>query len=391
MRSRLPLTLLAVCLCVMCDAQIHRYSLDFTVSKKNFADTVAIDFEGDQVYVPVTIDGQTRRFLLDTGSSQGVVYTNSRIGPLRRLGFITAHDALGRRDTVDVVGLPDFQLGSLVVKGYVATLVQRSVARTNYDGIIGFDLFNKGIGGKIDVQNRRLILTDRRQALRDEAGHELRYRLKMFVPYVEVSPFDGFSHEVLFDSGSRQLYAINKGELDANLYRAPGAAWQVEGRSRGQLAIGNFGAEAMGEVVFLGLRRLQWADFRLTDVHSLTTQGGSHVGAPLLRYGSLVVNPFRRRLVFQPYAEGDSAVVANKQVEIAYVPRGGRPAVGLVWEGGQAFRQGFRAGDLILKINGEAIDSFTAFLRYPFVSGQTYTYTVRDARGVTKEVRLTRE
>lgn len=34
------------------------YSLDFSLSKTDFADTIAIEYQNAQVYVPVTINGQ---------------------------------------------------------------------------------------------------------------------------------------------------------------------------------------------------------------------------------------------------------------------------------------------------------------------------------------------
>jgi hypothetical protein len=51
----------------------------------------------------------------------------------------------------------------------------------------------------------------------------------------------------------------------------------------------------------LNLERLKWGNFELRDVHCITVQGDSHIGAPLLMHGVMIINPFRKRLVFQPY------------------------------------------------------------------------------------------
>ena len=46
--------LLAVCLATVgCHAQTALHTLDFSVSAKNFVDTIPIEWENNQVYVPV--------------------------------------------------------------------------------------------------------------------------------------------------------------------------------------------------------------------------------------------------------------------------------------------------------------------------------------------------
>ena len=368
-------------------AQMHRYSTNFTLSEKNFCDTVSIEFERNQVYVPVEMNGHTYRFLLDTGSSQGVVYADSPIAGCRQLGHIVSHDAVGRQDTVQVVGLPPFRLGQLGINGYVATVHRRQVSRRQVDGILGFDLFNKGIIGKIDVQNRRLILTDRRHGdVARETGYALKYKLRWFVPHVWVGPFLRHQDQALFDTGSRQLYAMNKQSFDRHQYMSRQVQQQVEGRSVGQLAIGNFGVEQQDSVVFLALDRLKWGDFWLYDVHCITTRGGSHVGAPLLNYGTLTINPFKRQLVLQSYDHANSVTVGNEQFQIAFVPRDGRAAVGLIWEQSEAYKNGFRQGDVVLRIDDRDVPDFQSFVDYPFILGQEHRFTLRDRQGNLKEV-----
>ena len=372
-------------------AQIHRYDLSFTLSHKNFADTISIEFEDDQVYLPVSIGGQQYRFLLDTGSSQGVVYEGSHLPDLQELGNIVSHDAVGHNDTVRVVGLPPLQLGHTTISGYVANVLRRPPAKRGADGIIGFDLFNKRLLGKIDTRRKQLILTDRKKHFKGETGHEVKYRLKWFVPHFWVSPFMRHVDEVRFDTGSRQLYAMNKQSFDSHAFMSRQVGQQVEGRSIGQLAVGHHGAEQLDTVVFLALDRLKWADFQLLDVHCITTQGGSYIGAPILNYGTVTINPMRKRLTLTPYADADSVTVGNRQFEMAYIPIDNRPTVGLVWEQSDAYRAGFRQGDTIEAIDGQPIGSFRQFMAYRFVKGQTYTYTLRDRNGRKKLVLLLRK
>jgi hypothetical protein len=370
--------------------QLARYGLAFELSKHDFADTIAIDYDQERVFLPVVINGERKRFLLDTGSGQAVVYDDAPIEGCRPAGHIISHDATGRRDTVQMLTLPPINIGSLTLTGCQATLQHRAVRRQNIDGIIGFDLVCKGPAMKIDVRNRQLVLTDRKKFFDSEPGFDTRYRLNYHVPYLDIYPFTGYKDRVLFDTGSRRLYAINRNRFDeAERYCLRQNPRQIEGRSTGHYAMGFHGTEALGEVVFLALDSLRWGKFSFCDLHTLTTQGGSHIGAKVLEYGAVVFNPRRKRVRFQPYDAATRAVIANPQLEKAIVNVGGRPVVGLVWERSEAYRAGLRQGDVIEQVDGQPLRSFSEYLLFRPLRGRLYTFTVVDRRGFRKQVTMT--
>ena len=391
--------------------QLHRYNPNFGLSAENFCDTISIDVEDDLILVPVQIDNKVYRFCLDTGSSQGMVYANSNIPDLVPLGNIISRDANNHVDTVQVIQLPPFTLptnsSQLTVSGYVASLMPRHSISDKYDAIIGFDLFNRGICAKIDKQRGLLILTDEKKLFRAEekVGYTLRYKLKWFVPYLYVSPFVRHTDEALFDTGAPLFYTMSRESFDshlasdlANLHKNLGAGIerQVEGRAEGHLTLGGFGLEKKDEVVFLHLDRLKWGDFAFTDLHTITTQGASKIGAKLLDFGTVIINPFRKHITFQPYPnevpsseEGSgvsSAHVGNKQFSVAFVPYKGQAVVGLIWEGSPPYKAGMRQGDVILQIDQRPITSFADFQRFGFIKGERHRFRLRDQQGVEKIV-----
>ena len=391
--------------------QLHRYNPNFGLSAENFCDTISIDVEDDLILVPVQINNKVYRFCLDTGSSQGMVYANSNIPDLVPLGNIISRDANNHVDTVQVIQLPPFTLptnsSQLTVSGYVASLMPRHSISDKYDAIIGFDIFNRGICAKIDKQRGLLILTDEKKLFREEekVGYTLRYKLKWFVPYLYVSPFVRHTDEALFDTGAPLFYTMSRESFDqhlasdlANLHKNLGAGIerQVEGRAEGHLTLGGFGLEKKDEVVFLHLDRLKWGDFAFTDLHTITTQGASKIGAKLLDFGSVIINPFRKHITFQPYpnevpssGEGpgvSSVHVGNKQFSVAFVPYKGQAVVGLIWEGSPPYKAGMRQGDVILQIDQRPITSFADFQRFGFIKGERHRFRLRDQQGVEKIV-----
>ncbi len=364
-----------------CQAQSYSYSVKFTLSARNFVDTIPIIFEDDQIYITAHTRGATYRFCLDTGSSQGIVYTDGRFPHTRILGKITSHDANGSTSKIDVVEYPDFRIGHLTIHGYTGSLLNSHIDHTNYDAVIGFDLFNKGLSAKIDPLHGYMVLTDIPRFFDQEEGYRVRYRLLRWVPNIKVSPYHECTDEARFDTGSRRLYVMSDHSRRTFSNNIPDFETQIEGMSYGSRAIGSFGAESSREVAFLWLDRLQWGGFNFYDYHTMTTQGNSRIGAEIFHYGSVIIDPKRKELAFQPHEPRLGCLVSNEQMDIAFVPKDGRASVGLIWEGSRQYQNGFRQGDVILSIDDRPIFTFRQFLSYPFINGKKHRFTLRGTDG----------
>ena len=432
--KRLLTCLFATICCICAIAQMQRYNPNFQlrhISPNNpqpsnyiqltspnsifnferglsFCDTIPIEMEDDQLYVRVSIGDRSYRFNIDTGRSQGMVFQGSPISGYTELGNIVSRDANYQLDTVRVVQLPPFRLPLLTshpsplateleISHYIASLMRRPSVHDKYDAIIGFDLFNRGLCAKIDVEQGIMVLTNDRRAFRSEVqeGYTVKYKLKWFVPYLFVSPFVRHTDEVLLDLGSTQLYTMNKESYDqhleddlSRLNKNLGAdiERQTEGRAFGQLAIAGHGAEQKDEVAFLRLDRLKFGNFAFRDLRAITTQGASRIGAEILNYGAIVINPFRREITFLPYNHSESVSVGNKPFQVAFVPNQGRAAVGLIWEQSDPYKAGMRQGDIIMQIDQRPILSFRDFTQFRFVRGESHRFRMLDTKGMEKIV-----
>lgn len=390
---RAVFTLCFVALCLSAFSQGWRYRADFARSVHDFCDTIFISWEHGQVFVPVSIDGHNYRFLLDTGAGQSVVFSSSQLASQgSQAGTLLAHDATGATDTVPVVTLPPMTIGNVTLSGCRAT-VQRTAGPTRFDGLLGFDLVNGGLSMKIDVAQGILIISDRPHQFCREEGQRLRYKLNYHVPYIEVATYGGHRERMLFDTGSRQFFSINKDSYDSwNPSRHDIDDYSEQGRSTGRHSMGHHGTEPEGEVVFLELNNLRLGKYAFSRVHAITTQGGSHIGAALLPFGTVSFCPQHRLMLFQPLAaETQPCPVDNRQMEIAFVPDSqGRPEVGLVWQQGEPYRLGFRQGDVVEMIDGRPVTSLAQFARWGFERGREYTFTVVNRQGQRHEVKWVR-
>lgn len=382
-KTNLLIFMLASCISVL--AQMKGYDTAFTLSQGNFVMTVPIEVEQDRIYLRVTMNGQSYRFLLDTGASQGVIYEDVAVDGLRDWGFIKSVDATGESRQVQTVVLPPLTLGSLTIRDYKVQRMNRRVKQPDEDGIIGFALFNAGLAAKIDTRQQLLTLTDRRRHFRDADGEALKYKLIRHVPHVMVSPFEGADDDVLFDTGSPMLYAPNSVQLATMEANVPAVQHQIEGTTYGSRSMGHFGSEHSRKITMLRLERLMWGGFAFRDVHCASVQGGSHVGAQVLRYGAMIIDPFRKQLIFQPYDGATSCDVPDTRPDIVIVERGGKAMVGMVMKGGRAWQAGFRQGYVFEKVNGQSVN-FEAFNNFRWVKGLTYDFTMRLPIGVCTNV-----
>lgn len=302
------------------------YRLDITTSPTDFADTISIEWERGQVYVPVSIHGKTYRFLLDTGAGMTAVYKGTPLADGPSPGTIVSHDAMGNSDTVRIVMMPAMQLGNTTIMGCRATVLEDNRPKPRIpqskgfalaqapekttDGILGFDLVNSGLAMKIDVQEQRLIITDRKRHFQKEASRSnavvMRYWLNFHVPYIEVCPFGRYIERTLVDTGSPHFFAMNKRNYDnAMATERSLEGLRVEDRDWGSFARGHHGSEAEGEMLSLSLDYLALGKYAFTNVRAMTTQGGSHLGAQLLASGAVVFMPRSHRMLFLPYGGSD--------------------------------------------------------------------------------------
>lgn len=395
MRRSFFIAMMLLLIVLNVQAQLGRYSADIRALPQDFCDTISVEWERNQIYVPVTAGGRTYRFLFDTGAGQAVVFGGTPLadGASAIPGGLLSRDAAGNIDTVSVVELPPLRLGHTTLHNCRATVQPHGVGTHNIDGILGFDLVNSGFFLKLDMQAKQLIISDRECCFdREENTARLRYRLSYHVPYIDIIPFGRKTERVLFDTGSRSFFSMNiehfhAAEDQRHRFDRP---YRVEGRTIGQHTIGHGGVEPMGEVVFLHLDSLGLGECSFKDVHAITTQGVSHLGARLLHHGTVAFCPKHSRLFFHPY-EGSTTSVSNRQLDIAFVADAlGRPQVGLVWSQGIPYSQGFRQGDIIEQIDGRPVRSFLQFVTWPFERGREYVFTVRSTDGWHRDVKWIR-
>ena len=98
-------------------SQVLRHEIDITKSRTDYIDTINIDWQHEQLLIPVKTEGKTLNFLLDTGAGTCVTYSDAPVKGSKQVGVIPTVDAVGHRDTVPLVTLPPLTIGTVTYSG----------------------------------------------------------------------------------------------------------------------------------------------------------------------------------------------------------------------------------------------------------------------------------
>lgn len=340
----------------------------FSVDRSHFADSIPFTFDKGKILIPAVIGGKTYRLLFDTGAARGIIPADSDIPRNGRNGQATAVDGNGAEAKMNIATIPSMQIGRLTITDYpVIVAPTQPVINCFCDGIIGFNLVRKGFAVKIDMLRQLLIITDRKELFNNEPGIPIKY-IPNNVPWVKTEPSPKCSDNAIFDTGVKHLYTMSKPQsFDVFTGRTTGKPnrWSEElkdqvvwtGRGPGS-SVSLLGVADTNEIVSMRLKCIRIGTLALQNVAATTTTGTSTIGTELLKYGSVIINPFRREIIFQPDNGQDAITVNSRPRDYLITVRDNRPVISIVNKRSDVYRQGMRPGDIIVAANGTTVDDF---------------------------------
>lgn len=333
------------------------------------ADTIPLRLAHGLLVIPVQIDGQEHNFILDTGM------TRSMVGTHLLEDTDTPQDSLR---TVDVAGhilhTPAFRFGRLRIgRRKIPTLkvLPLPLEGTMWqclgaEGFIGNDAL-QGMMLTIDAQAGHVILSESRKLPKTMKKYAVPMKWGAYgVPYIEVQVGKLTMRETLFDTGSTSLFTPNAYAFRQLQTRFAPSEWG------GRIADAATGSETIalgGAVPQDSLWRVEFPQWSLghtafTGVSSVA--GGqapiSSAGAPLTRYGKIILDYKEEKFYFIPYGQTPIPVPPVRDFQVQYAD--GRLFVGLVWPRSQAYAQGVRPGMRVTEADGQPLnDDFCRLIR----------------------------
>jgi len=369
---------------------------DFSFNQGGTAQTdyfIEIPFEWirDKVIITVNLNGQERRFLLDTGAP--VVITQllyEELQPPTLLEIpITDVNQVKRKQII--ASLSGIEIGELTFDE-VPTVVTEDNDFMNcfqIDGFIGSNLLRNSIV-QFDLKQKKVIFTDNptRLNLLEEQSTALELD-QQSGPILPIELNGKGNEELLFDSGSDAFYDMTKDHYKIFKKRD---IFEVISTGFGSNSMGLYGTEKGNKKYRLRIPTLDLAGTTFTNVVTDTNiDDNSRIGAKLLRYGVVTVDYANKKFYFEPYEDQKQIDAYQPKWNVSPIVDEGTLTVGLVWE---SVRKQLKPGDQILEINGKSFATISIcdlILNSPLEDQETAILTIKDKRGRRKQVAIRKE
>jgi Aspartyl protease/PDZ domain len=366
---------------------------DYQFVKDDRAENIPFKFIGSHIFIPVTVAGKERWWVLDTGA--GMTVLNKAFADelsLEAQGELKGRDAAGAA-TASLITLPPYSVKGIQFQGQTAAVMDMHelIQGLGVDmaGILGYDFLSRFVT-KVDFANELVSFYAPETFEYTGDGHVLNIHLKNSTFQVQATLDGTHSGSWLFDLGASTTHLDGRYALREGYAAKPGVVRMGHGASNEyQLK------DVKGDSI-------QFAGFTVYEPDICFGYGGTDtafnadqigvLGNSLFRNFVLYCDYGRERVIVekggkfnQPCPEDNSGLQVawsdNHEVEVLYVS----PDT-------PAMKAGFTKGDLIRSINGievNALDGLIAIRKLLRADpGAAYKFVV-DRAGESKTLTLT--
>lgn len=276
---------------------------------KELTDTIPLIFEYNMPVVKALINGQERRFLLDTGSSASILMLGTGDGYVLAGDSIEMEDAYGEKEMTGYTQA-DFRLGCFEGKKNFYFMPYNEVLHGLFDGILGMDYLEyMGVVVKIDVKRGHLIVTTDKRLFNREKRKKTTYKRDKTdgLPKLKVKMSPGGKvKNVLFDTGFNEMLELRMEDFERLMNSRRGEAFrqQLSGTAYG----GNQGTalqqrDSVGRTNFR-LKEMEALKTKLYDIEAHAEETtDSKLGAAILNHGAVIIHARKRKIYFLPNGE----------------------------------------------------------------------------------------
>lgn len=385
-----------VLICLVFSVKFYGQKVKFNKGKalqRNYYTELAYEELKSKLIIPVEIEGNTYRFLFDTGAPNLISHSLREVIETKMINSIDVKDANDQKQPLDVVVIPLLSLGEVSFKNAPAIV---NDAKSNFlfecleiDGIIGSNLLRKSIV-QIDSKRKRLILSDNDDAMSLQGLDHLEMALdgNQSSPYIwiNLSGTGKAREQVLFDTGAEGFY-----DLSFNSFKKLNelGAFSHVGQATGFKGLGLFGVSEPTMHYRVQIPFIELLGTTFSNVISISTPAKkSRLGADIFQHGKVTLNFKEHKFYFEPYEKN-----VNLQESVwAFNPtvQDGELVVGLVWD--DELIEQLSPGDKVLQINELKTDSIDIcdllVKRSPLKDQKELRIMVENSAGEVSELHL---
>ena len=331
---------------------------DYQFVNADRSEGIPFEFIGNHLYIPVTVSGKERLWMLDTGAGMTVLDRAfaKELG-LELEGELKGQGAGGRIATAAFATLPPYSVKGIQFQGQTAAVIDMNglIRKLGIEvvGILGFDFLSRFVT-KIDFANELVSFYEPETFRYAGNGHVLDMHIDNSVFSVEATLDGTHSGNWLFDVGAGTTH------LDGRYALREGYA-----KKDGILRMGH-GAGGEYQLKEIKCDSIQFAGFTVHDPEIDFSYGGTDTTFTADQIGVLGNSLFRNFVLYCDYA-GERLIVEqggqfnhrwpvdNSGLQVAWSDDG-KVEVSYVSPDGPADEAGFAKGDLVRSINGVGVD-----------------------------------
>lgn len=364
-----------------------------TASPKNYFEEIPLEVINHKLIIPVEIQGETYRFLLDTGAPNMLseeLY--QKIQP-EVIQEINVSDANGIQKPLEVIVVPALKIGEVTFTNNPA-LVYNDDENSIFDcfeidGIIGSNLLRNSIV-QIDTQRKRVLLTTEKSklALNRKEATKMYFIDEQSSPYIWIylENENRAREQVMVDTGMNGLYDITKEHYE--LFHTKSIFREIA-KSTGASSLGLFGEVPVQEQYKAQLPTMSIGNLNLHNATVITNEDdNSRIGATLLDYCVLTLDYKHKRV----YVAAFTPEIDVKKADFGFSRTliDGKLVVGFVWD--EQLKNQLHYGDEIVTVNGHAVFMCDA-MKIPnyFDEKEQLQLTIAPKNGELYELTLTKK
>ena len=352
-----------IILCSFLFISILSYSQDLNqgnVKNKEYYSDIKFEYINGKIIIPVKINNITYRFLLDTGAPNCISKKLNESINSEILKKIDVKDANNRKTVMNIVKIPDLEIGNIIFENSVALSSDEEKNLVfdcfKIDGLIGSNLLRNSII-QIDIKNKILRITNDKEKLIFKKKNSTKISLigTQSSPYIwlTLKEKNSAKEQVLLDTGMNGFYDI--ANRNYNLLKKENII-KINSVGIGSKDIGLFGNADINEQLRLIIPEIIISNSKFVNITTITTNDkNSRIGIDLFEYGIGTIDFIDKKFYYDEYKEelidlkenllGFSATIIENKLSI-----------GIVWN--ENLKDKIFIGDEIIEVNGENLENY---------------------------------
>ncbi len=330
---------------------------DGSFTEKNYYTEIKYEFINEKIIIPVEIEGEQYRFLLDTGAPNFITKKLNDKIKTNYIKSVPVADASNKKDALQLVTISQLTIGDVTFKNSNA-IVTSSTSNFLFDcfeidGFIGSNLLQNSII-QIQPRTQTLIITDNKKKLSLNSKNAVKLKLyfnekKPFI-WIKLRGVDKGKEQVLVDTGMKGLYELSNRNL--RVFEKKEIITKKQSTT-GTMGTGFLGAEKTTNYFKVQIPEIRINNTSFKNITVETTNSlNSRIGNDLLKYGTITLDFKNGKFYFNSI---------KNNVDVSRKTHGFNPTlldnklvIGVIWD--EELKSKMSFGDQILKLNDVDIE-----------------------------------